>query len=346
MKPVSIVVRVDAMVPLDRWLATELAQALGRSVPRGLARKAILQGLVTLGGRIVRDPGVMPRRGPSVFVRSLDWIPAADPAATLAILFEDEWLIAVDKPGGLPTHETADAARPSLTALVERHVGRRVFVHHRLDAGTSGVVLFAKAAEANASLATSFADRDVDKTYVALVQRPPIEWPKTLSIDSPIAILKNGTARVDSTGLPALTQVRVLAVGRDRSLVEAKPVSGRKHQIRVHLASAGAPIIGDTRYGSASISAPRLMLHAERLVIKHPITGKNLVITSPRPAAFTVGEGAIDRSTRPDRHGADQRPARAAPATRPADGGRLAKPFRTGTKPRKPRRASTRGSRR
>lgn len=346
MKPVSIVVREDAMVPLDRWLATELARTLGRPVPRGLTRKAILKGLVTVGGRIVRDAGVVLRRGPSVFVRNLDWIPAADPVAALAVLFEDEWLIAADKPAGLPTHETADATRASLTALVERHVGRRVFVHHRLDAGTSGVVLFAKVPEANASLATSFADREVDKTYIALVQRPPIEWPKAMSIDSPIAILKNGTARVDSAGLPALTQVRVLAASRDRCLVEARPVSGRKHQIRVHLASAGAPIIGDARYGSGSIPAPRLMLHAERLAINHPITGKQLVITSPRPVDFTVTERTINRSTQPRRRGVDPQPVRAAPATRPGEGLRLEKPFRTGTKPRKPRPESTRGSRR
>ncbi len=346
MKPVSIVVREDAMVPLDRWLATKLAQTLGRPVPRGLARKAILKGLVSVGGRIVRDAGLVLRRGPSVFVRNLDWIPAADPAATLAVLFEDEWLIAADKPAGLPTHETADPARPSLTALVERHVGRRVFVHHRLDAGTSGVVLFAKAKEANAPLAASFADREVDKTYIALVHRPAIEWPKMMSIDSPIAILKNGTARVDSAGLPALTRVRVLAVGRDRCLVEARPVSGRKHQVRVHLASAVSPIIGDTRYGSGSIPAPRLMLHAERLALDHPITGKALVITSPRPGAFTVSESAINRATQPRRLGADPPPARAAPATRPGGGRRLAKPSHTGTKPRKTRPASTRGSRR
>ena len=170
MKSVSIVVREDAMVPLDRWLATELSRTLERPVPRGLTRKAIVAGLVQIGGRIIRDPGFMARRGPSVFVRSLDWVPVAGPVARLRVLFEDEWLIVADKPQGLPTHETLDAARPSLTELVERHVGRRVFVHHRLDAGTSGVVLFAKAPEANASLAKSFAEREVGKTYIALVQ--------------------------------------------------------------------------------------------------------------------------------------------------------------------------------
>lgn len=288
MKSVSIVVRQDAMTPLDRWLADALAEALHRPVPRGLARKAIVAGLVAVGGRIARDPGLMLRRGPSVFLRTLDWLPAAEPAPTLRILLEDSWLIAVDKPSGLPTHETKDATRPSLTALIEEHVGHRVFVHHRLDAGTSGVVLFAKAAEANASLAASFLGRTVDKTYVALIHRPPVDWPAVMTIDSPIAVLKNGSVRVDSSGSPATTVVRVLERGRDLLLVEAKPVTGRKHQIRVHLASVAAPIIGDARHGTPPARPTRLMLHAERLEIDHPATGVRIAIVSPRPPEFTV----------------------------------------------------------
>lgn len=346
MKSVSIVVREDAMVPLDRWLATELAAALGRPVPRGLARKAIVSGFVQIGGRIVRDPGSIARRGPSVFVRSMDWIPAADPGTGLRVLFEDEWLIAADKPAGLPTHETKDTARPSLTALVERHVGRRVFVHHRLDAGTSGVVLFAKAPEANAGLARSFEARGVDKTYVALIPRPPIDWPTTFVLDSPIAVLKNGTARVDPSGLPARTQVRVLQGSRDRVLIEAKPVTGRKHQIRVHLAAAGAPIIGDPRYGSDSRTASRLMLHAERLEIDHPITGTRLVIASPRPADFTVRDPPRKAAKSPHPRGEGLRQAKAVPESPPGDGPRRARFPRKGTKPRKPGRGEGRGSRR
>ena len=289
MKSVSIVVREDAVVPLDRWLATELTRVIESPVPRGLTRKAILKGLVTVGGRIARDAGLVLRRGPSVFVRNLDWVPAADPAATLAVLFEDEWLIAVDKPAGLPTHETADAARPSLTALVERHVGRRVFVHHRLDAGTSGVVLFAKALEANAGLARTFAGREVEKTYIALLERPPIDWPTKFTLDSPIAILKNGTARVDASGLSALTHVRVLQGSRDLVLIEAKPVTGRKHQIRVHLASAGAPIVGDTLYGTMSAEDRNMpiMLHARRVIIPISKNKDPVVVEAPPPAWMT-----------------------------------------------------------
>lgn len=352
MKSISVVVHQDATAPLDRWLADALAEALQRRVPRGLARKAIVAGLVAVGGRIARDPGFMLRRGPSVFVRTLDWLPVSDPAARLRILFEDSWLIVVDKPSGLPTHETKDPTRPSLTALIEEHVGHRVFVHHRLDAGTSGLVLFAKAPEANASLAASFAERTVEKTYVALVHRPPIDWPAIMTIDSPIAVLKNGTVRVDSSGSPAATRVRVLQRGRDRLLVEAKPVTGRKHQIRVHLASVAAPIVGDARYGIPSTRTTRLMLHAERLDIDHPVTGKRLTIVSPRPPEFTVRDEsrppavpAVSRSEPLRRPAAGPGSKSSAQTSRQGDARPTARRSHKEKKRRTPDRVRARGSR-
>ncbi len=342
------------MAPLDRWLATELTRVLNRPVPRSLTRKAIVAGLVTFAGRIVREPGLILRRGPSVFVRSFDWLPK--PAAgNLRILYEDAWLIAIDKPAGLPTHETRDVARPSLTQLVERHVGRRVFVHHRLDAGTSGVVVFAKAAEANASLARSFAGRKVEKTYVALVAVPPAEWPSPMSIDSPISVAANGSVRVDRGGVPATTMVRVLARGADTLLIEAKPITGRKHQIRVHLASVGAPLVGDSRYGGPGSDTGRLMLHAERLELEHPVTGKRLVISSPRPDVFrsashdvaeTVHGNASSRPSRPLRPGPDPRPAKPDPRSRTGADRPREKSSHTTPKRRKTARGSARGSRR
>ena len=316
MKPLSIVVREDAMVPLDRWLATELSRTLGRTVPRGLVRKAIVGGVVTVAGRLVRDPGTIPRRGPSVFVRHFDWLPEADPAPTLRVLHEDESIIVVDKPAGLPTHGNKDAARPSLTGLVERHTGGPVFVHHRLDARTSGVVLFAKAPEANASLARSFAGRKVDKTYVAVITRPPIDWPSALIIDAPILVSDNGSVRIDRGGIPAETRLRVLERRADCLLVEAKPVTGRKHQIRVHLASLGTPVVGDVRYGGPP--ADRLMLHAERIELAHPLTGERLAVSSRRPDEFGA-RGPLSRSSRSRPPATDRRPATGgAPEPRPA----------------------------
>ncbi len=354
MKVLSIAVREDAVVPLDRWLATELTQVLSRPVPRSLARKAIVAGFVTFSGRIVREPGLILRRGPSVFVRSFAWLPKR-PAGNLRILYEDTWLIALDKPASLPTHETKDAARPSLTQLVEGHVGRRVFVHHRLDAGTSGVVVFAKAPEANAALARSFAGHEIEKTYVALVARPPIEWPPMMSIDSPISVAANGSVRVDHGGVPARTRVRVLERRSDTLLIEAKPVTGRKHQIRVHLASVGAPVVGDARYGGPGSETGRLMLHAERIELDHPVTGKRLVVSSPRPDEFrsaslriveAVQGKAPSRSSRPLRPGADPRPAKPDPRSRTSADQPREKSSHTRPKRRKTARGPTRGFRR
>lgn len=343
MKPLSIVVREDTMVPLDRWLATELSRALGRPVARGLVRKAIVGGVVAVGGRIVRDPGLIPRRGPSVFVRHFDWLPANEPARKLRLLYEDESIIAVDKPAGLPTHGNKDEDRPTLIGMVERHIRGPAFVHHRLDVGTSGVVLFAKVPEANAPLARSFAGREVDKTYVALVVRPPIDWPTEMSVDTPILVSDNGSVRVDRAGVRAETRLRVLERRADGLLLEAKPVTGRKHQIRVHLASLGAPIVGDTRYHGPP--ADRIMLHAERIEINHPLTGKRLAVVSPRPEEFGA-RAPLSGSSRSRPRGTDPRPAKeVVPGSRPASRQREIR-SRRGKPPRKPAGEQGGGSRR
>ncbi len=341
MKPLSIVVREDAMVPLDRWLATELARILGRPVPRGLVRKAIVGGVVSVAGRIVRDPGLVPRKGPSVFVRHFEWLPESERAQALRVLYEDDAIIAVDKPAGLPTHGNKDTDRVSLTDLVERHTGRAVFVHHRLDAGTSGVVLFAKDPEANASLARSFAGREVDKTYVALVARPPIEWPSHTTIDTPILVTANGSVRVDQRGVPAETRVRLLERRADSWLIEAKPVTGRKHQIRVHLASLRAPVFGDARYRGPS--ARRMMLHAERIELDHPLTGRRLVVESPRPEEF-LETAALSRSSRSHPRGTVPRSRPGAVREPRSAEQRNGKPSRKGRPRQKPGGGGERGS--
>jgi 23S rRNA pseudouridine1911/1915/1917 synthase len=341
MKTVSIVVREDAVAPLDRWLATELARVLNRPVARALTRKAVRAGFVSAGGRLVRDPDAVLRRGPSVFVRSLEWLPAARTSGpSLRILFEDEWLIAVDKPAGLLTHESRDLNRPSLTAMVERHLGRRAFVHHRLDEGTSGVVLFATDAAANPGLARSFANRKVTKVYSALVKRPPVDWPDDLTLDAPLQVAKNGEVLTADGGVSSLTLIRILERGRQTLLVEARPVTGRKHQIRVHLAAAGAPILGDMRYGARSSGASRLMLHAERLELTHPVTGKPLAISSPRPRIFTTSE---DSTLPPE---ADQARPKQLPHSRPRAVPRSSKQGHKETRQRRPLSKKARGSRR
>ena len=301
---------------LGRWLP----DALGRPVARARVRAMIAAGVVRLDGTPVRGAGRPVRAGQRLeaWVRVERLIgrgPSSDRPFALsaaAVLYCDDVLLAVDKPPGLPTHATADASRPHLVSHVERflagtgqarpHVG----VHQRLDRDTSGIVLFATDRRANEGLAHAFGGRQVAKTYVALTVRPASLPPRRFRIDrrlDPQGAGKNGRVRVvASGGLEATTLVRVREALPEALLVEATPLTGRKHQIRVHLAEAGMSILGDPVYGrplgSAAPVVPRLMLHACRLELKHPLSGARLVIESPLPADFLGALTAL-RSSRP-----------------------------------------------
>ena len=169
-----------------------------------------------------------------------------------------EW-IAVNKPAGLPTQPTRDRAQRSLEELLRVRFGA-IYLVHRLDTGTSGVVLFARTAPAAARLSRLFAEGGMRKVYVALVEPPLVE---PIAIETPIE------------GKEAITIVHAVAGSR----VEVEIRTGRTHQIRIHLASIGHPVIGDRRYGGRP--APRLMLHA--WTIEHESIGR---IEAPLPSPF------------------------------------------------------------
>jgi 23S rRNA-/tRNA-specific pseudouridylate synthase len=176
--------------------------------------------------------------------------------------------------------------------LRETASGSYVAVHQRLDRDTSGVVLFATDPRANEGLARAFSGRAVRKTYLALTARPATVPRRGLRISVPLAARGPvGGRRVAVGGegaKPATTEVVVREVLADALLVEARPLSGRKHQVRAHLAHAGMAILGDPVYGNAGGRAPRLMLHARRLALPHPLTGEPLEIESPLPGDFEV----------------------------------------------------------
>jgi 23S rRNA-/tRNA-specific pseudouridylate synthase len=171
-----------------------------------------------------------------------------------------------------------------------------VGVHQRLDRDTSGVVLFAKSVSANPGLAHAFAGREIEKTYHALTARPPVlparEWRVR------VELAPSGKRRmrvVRSGGQESETRFRLIESFGEGLLVEACPLTGRKHQIRVHLADAGLGILGDDVYGEAAVRAPRLMLHARRLALPHPVTGAPLVVESRYPADFSAGLEGLRR---------------------------------------------------
>jgi 23S rRNA pseudouridine1911/1915/1917 synthase len=176
-------------------------------------------------------------------VREQDRIAVVDEKPHIDILKVTEGFVAVNKPAGMPTQPTRDRKQRSLEEML-RVEYRSLFLVHRLDTGTSGIVVFARTRDAAASLSGLFASREIRKTYLARVAGA-IE--REMTIESPIG------------GKDALTTVRP----RDDGLVEAEIRTGRTHQIRIHLASIGHPVIGDRRYGGPK--APRLMLHAWKL---------------------------------------------------------------------------------
>lgn len=222
--------------------------------------------------------------------------------SALTILFEDADLIAVDKPPGLPTVPTADPARPSLVRQLEAELRERGFrgtlgVHQRLDRDTSGVVMFTKTPEANPGLARQFAAGEVRKTYLALVARPRRTLREAWSVESRIGRVGKGRmASVATGGQPARTDFRLVGRWPLALLVEARPRTGRTHQIRVHLAESGLPVLGDAVYGGVSRGAERSLLHAAVLELRHPVTGAPLRIESPLPAAFAAARAALARA--------------------------------------------------
>ena len=170
-----------------------------------------------------------------------------------------------------------NAARDLVTeALRARKRGAaRLWVVHRLDAPTSGVLVFAKTREAAAALSAAFAEGRVEKEYLARVAGVPSAPRGT--IDLAIATVGR-RANVDPAGRPARTDWELVASDEQGAVLRLRPRTGRMHQLRVHLAAIGHPIRGDRAYGGPP--APRLMLHAERLVVPHPRTGARLTIRS------------------------------------------------------------------
>jgi len=210
------------------------------------------------------------------------------PPAPLELLHVDEFLLAVNKPAGLLTVPGRGPEKQDclLSRLQQIHPEARVV--HRLDMETSGIVLFARDADTQSQLGKQFARREINKIYVAIVHGRP--QPAQGEIDLPlIADWPNRPKqKIDhELGKPSCTHYRVLNcdTGTGTCRIELKPVTGRSHQLRVHMMSLGHPIVGDRLYGCETEfgNGERLMLHANELVFTHPRTGQELHLESPAP---------------------------------------------------------------
>lgn len=293
---------------LDQVLAGWLPQALSQPVSKAKARKLIVAGAVYLNGKRVRiaSKELMPNAQVDVYIDARKLFEqdgrARDQAFEMSaerILFEDEYLIVVNKPPGLPTQPTLDEARDNLFASVKKFLATRegvvepyLALHHRLDRDTSGVILFAKAKQANAGVARMFAEHLARKTYNAISAVAPgrrlrPEWvTKNFLGKLPVKGKQAKYGAVRSGGDPAETGFRLIEAWDQAAWIEARPLTGRTHQIRVHLSESGLPILGDTLYGGPKGFAPRLMLHAVSLTFPHPIHQTEVSVQSPLPEDF------------------------------------------------------------
>jgi 23S rRNA pseudouridine1911/1915/1917 synthase len=281
----------DAGERIDRFIAAR------GGISRGEARRALDAGGVFLDGRRCKVAARMVRPGQRVVVNLEEGGRAASRPAALdraRLLYADADLAAVDKPAGVPAQPTLTSDVGTLPELVAVLLGAPVTIVHRLDRETSGVTVLARTKQAAAALAEAFRAGTPEKTYLALCARPP--RPEEGRVDAPLGKdpARAGLRRVDARGDPAATRYRTLRAGAGGALVEARPETGRTHQIRVHLAHLGAPLLGDARYGGprrvGEVEIPRVMLHARRLEIRHPVTGAAMVFEAAIPDDFATVE--------------------------------------------------------
>jgi 23S rRNA pseudouridine1911/1915/1917 synthase len=195
-----------------------------------------------------------------------------------SVVYEDDDLVVIDKPAGLLTAPTPESDRNNLADLLRRDGSRpEIFVVHRIDLGTSGVLVFARTALANQGLAALFREHDVVREYIAVVQR-------TMKQDTDI------TVRVPCKGRPAVTHLGVVErLGDAATVLRARLETGRTHQIRIHCSHLGHPVFGDLQYGRRTAhDPPRMALHAAKLGFVHPRTGEELCFSSPMPEDLTA----------------------------------------------------------
>ena len=209
----------------------------------------------------------------------------------LDILYEDDFLIFVNKPPGIVVQQRMhEPDEPFLHDLVQRHTSP-AYLMQRLDRGTSGVIFFSKSSELNVRLTRQFERKRIQKRYLAICEG---ELRERQTIDAPIARVGAIKFGVRDHGKRSVTHVRPRAATEQGSLLEIVLETGRTHQIRVHLAAIGHSIVGDPRYRGARAKFPlgRPFLHAHQLAFDHPASGERVTFDSPLPPEL---EAALSR---------------------------------------------------
>jgi len=282
---------------IDNFLLREL-----RGVPKSHVYRVLRSGEVRVNsGRVGPDYRLQIGdrvRVPPVRVSTA--VRTAKPAE-FPVVHEDAALLVIDKPAGIAVHGGSGVSYGVIESLrASRPQAKLLELAHRLDRDTSGLLVVCKKRSALVEMHRMLRDGEVEKIYTTIVKGAPAE--DAFDIDEPLHkyVTGSGERRVSvrEDGKSAVTKVKVTRKGREFSQLEVRLLTGRTHQIRVHLAHAGHPVLGDDKYGDFDLNRDlgkrglkRLLLHAARLAFAHPITGERLRLQSPMPkdmAAFSV----------------------------------------------------------
>ena len=286
---------------LDRALA-DTVPSLSRERLKVLTKS----GALTRGGKAVRDPATKVKGDERFTLAIPDPIPAHNEPQEipLPIVFEDEHLLVVDKPAGLVVHPAAGNRDGTLVNALLHHCGgslsgiggvARPGIVHRIDKDTSGLLVIAKHDKAHEGLARQFADHSIDRRYLAIVSGVPRQAEG--SVDAPLARSPQNRKKIAivsaGKGKRAVTHWKRLDLLNDAALVECRLETGRTHQVRVHMASIGHPLVGDPVYGRGKTAHRKLLnqldfkrqaLHAAHLGFIHPVTKGRLSFDSALPS--------------------------------------------------------------
>ena len=292
----SIVPDNKKSIRIDKYLAERFSY-----YSRTEWKKIITDGQVACNRETILNPHKIIKAGDLVTYFSPDIEePAVD--KNYSIVYQDEWLVAANKPGNLPVHPVAVYYRNTLLTIMEEDLKIKLYPIHRLDRETSGAILFAKNSKTASSLGRNF--KNVRKTYIALVHGEP-GW-KELTVDVPIGQDVKSRIKKKRSAFPgaeksAITKFKKLMPFNGYTLLKAMPFTGRFHQIRVHCSYLGLPIVGDKLYGldetayieyakgnlsgelAAKMELPRSALHSRSIYLYHPELKKHIRIVAPLP---------------------------------------------------------------
>ena len=278
---------VENACELLQFLVAKLPQQSGTSI-----KNQLKHGCIRVNEQVVTKHNYELNAGDLVCVLSSRESKYGLSHPKLRIIFEDDYIIAVDKGSGLHSVDTTGKGVENACSLLEAYIRRRspqkrVYVVHRLDRDTSGVMLFAKCREAQNRLVGDWNDRVEERRYIAVAQG--VFEQKSGTIDT--YLYEDEHKVVHSTndsnrGLRAITHYRVIEENGKRSLLALELETGRTNQIRVHLQSTGHPVVGDLKYGATDDCIGRLALHAETIRFRHPVTQKMMHFESPVPVEF------------------------------------------------------------